>query len=120
MPTAVGNTIAYLKACQAARAAGHPVAYTTDPAWLLDFAIDRRAGWLEDAHSRDICQPVGGKTPRACRGDAQRHLAQLSHRFNTPRLIVRRSELGAWGTYLARRVPDRITFPEDECAPPTS
>lgn len=113
-PPLVANTITYLKACQALRAAGAPVYLTTDPSWLLDMAIDRRAGWLEDRHSRDICQPVNGKAPRTCGGDAQRHLAQLAHKINTPRLLTRPSELGAWGRYLEARIPERFTYPDDE------
>ena len=29
-------TVDYLRRCQAARAAGYPVSFTTDPAWLVN------------------------------------------------------------------------------------
>ena len=61
VPSKIQNTIAHLKALQAARAAGYPVSYTTDPAWLLDEAINRRAGWVEDPHSRGTTQPCPGR-----------------------------------------------------------
>ena len=41
----LGNTLAYLRRCQEARAIGYPVQYTTDPTWLVEQAINRRAGW---------------------------------------------------------------------------
>ena len=107
-------TIDYLRACQALRASGRPVAYTTDPAWLLDMAIGRRAGWVEDPHARGICQPVNGKLPRYATGDAQRELARVGHELNTPRLIVRTQSLGVWRSYLIRRVPERLTLPEQD------
>ena len=43
--TKVANTLAYLRQCQTAREAGYPVQFTTDPAWLVEQAINRRAGW---------------------------------------------------------------------------
>jgi len=110
----IGATIALLKACQALRAAGKSVHLTTDPEWLLDMAIGRRAGWVEDPHARGIVQPVRGQLPRKATGDAQRHLMQIAHRVNTPRLIVRPPELGEWRRYLERHLPDRFTRPEDE------
>jgi hypothetical protein len=108
-------TLAHLKSLRALRAAGHPVRLTNDPAWLLDMAIGRRAGWVEDPHAFGIVEPVKkGKLPRAATGDAQRHLAQLAHRVNTPRLRVYRSELGEWGPYLTRRLPDRFVNPGED------
>lgn len=104
----IANTIAHLKALQAARAAGAPVYLTTDPAWLLDMAINRRAGWVEDPHAYGSVKPVGGALPRFATGDAQRHLAQIAHEVNTPRLIVRTQRLGEWKTYLTRKIPDRF------------
>jgi len=107
-------TIKYLAKCQTLRATGAPVSYTTDPGWLLDMAIGRRAGWVEDPHSRGICMPVNGKLPKKASGDMERHLVQLAARINTPNLIVRPSELGSWRSYLLSRLPGRFTNSEDE------
>lgn len=106
-PSKIANTIATLKRCQAARAAGHPVYLTTDPTWLLNMAINRRAGWVEDPHSYGSVQPVRGKLPRFATGDAQRHIDQIGHRVNS-RAIVRPQELGEWGPYLMARIPERF------------
>lgn len=107
----IAATIEYLKRCQDARRAGYPVAYTTDPTWLVDMAINRRAGWVEDPHSREC---LNAKVlPRMATGDMQRHLLQLSAHINTPRLIIRLSELGSWKRYLARRLPHRFTAAAD-------
>ena len=106
-------TLEHLNACRAARAAGYPVYLTTDPAWLLDVAIDRRAGWPEATHSRDIAMPVGGKLPKKADGDAQRHLGQLAHLINS-RVRIDRSELGEWGRYLDAKLPDRFARPGED------
>ena len=49
------HTLAYLHVCQKARAVGwkYPNDYhlTRDPEWLVDVAINRRAGWLDDPGS---------------------------------------------------------------------
>lgn len=110
-PTA--NTIARLRALQAARAAGARVSFTTDPAWLVEQAINRRAGWAEDPHTRGTTPPVRGRLPRKARGDWQRHLGQIAHRINTPRLIVREAELGEH-RWLVARLPGRITLAGEE------
>jgi hypothetical protein len=103
-------TLAYLRKCQAARAAGYPVSYTTDPAWLVEQAINRRAGWPEDpSHTRGSCQPVQGRYPKKASGNTYRHLMNLSRHINTPRLIVHDGELGEWRVLLRRRIPTRIT-----------
>jgi hypothetical protein len=51
-PSKVANTIAFLKVRQQARAAGYPVYLTSDPEWLLDVAICRRAGFEEPARAK--------------------------------------------------------------------
>lgn len=112
--SAVRVTIDYIRACQTARAAGFAVYLTTDPEWLLDVAINRRAGWAEDRHSRDIAQPIRGKLPRFASGDAQRHLRLIADEVNSPRLIVRETRLGEWKRYLTRKLPGRFTSPGDE------
>lgn len=103
----VANTIAYLRKCQAARKAGYTVSYTTDPTWLVDMAINRRAGWVEDLHSRTCYD--GKAMPWKATGDAQRHLIQIAHDVNTPRLTVRLQRLGEWRKWLAKRLPERFT-----------
>ncbi len=111
MPTPTGNTIRYLRRCQAARRAGYPVAYTTDPAWLLHVAINRRAGWPDDPSlSRGSAMPVNGKYPRKASGDSYHHLRLIAREVNTPRLIVHASSLGEWRKLLLKRIPHRITM----------
>lgn len=111
--TPVRATIERLRACQRARAAGHPVALTTDPAWLVEQAINRRAGWVEDPHTRGTMMPIDGdRVPRKARGDWQRHLRLIAREVNTPRLIVRLERLGEH-RWLAARLPHRITTAED-------
>lgn len=108
--SSTGNLLRYLRACQAARAAGEPVSFTTDPTWLLDQAINRRAGWLDDpSHSRGSCRPTErGRYPRRAAGDAQRHLHHLARKLNTPRLAVRLQECGEHRDLLQARIrPDR-------------
>lgn len=100
-------TLDYLRRCQAARAAGYPVSYTTDPAWLVEQAINRRAGWAEDPHTRGTTLPVNGRLPRKARGDWQRHLRLIAREVNTPRLIVRAARLGEH-RWLADRLPHRF------------
>lgn len=103
----VRATIDFLRVRQHARDAGYPVSYTTDPAWLVNEAINRRAGWLEDRHTRGTFQPVNGKQPRTTDGDYLRSLRQLAGRINTPRLIVRANELGEH-RWLMQRIPHRF------------
>jgi hypothetical protein len=101
-------TIDYLRRCQEARAQGYPVRYVTDPAWLVNQAVNRRAGWLESPDtSRGTTQAVDGHYPRKARGDYLRHLWLISREINTPRLVVRLSSLGEH-RWLAARLPHRI------------
>ena len=110
----VRNTINYLRRCQQARAAGYPVSYTTDPAWLLMMAINRRAGWPDDpGHWRGSAMPVKGSYPKRASGMAWNHLRLLAQKINTPRLIVHVGELGEWRKFLLYRIPHRITTQED-------
>ena len=107
----VRHTIDFLQACQRARAEGHPVSFTTDPAWLVEVAINRRAGWPDDpSHSRGSCRPVNGKYPKKAEGDTFNHLRLLAVRINTPRLVVRVSELGEWRKLLLAKIPERFTY----------
>lgn len=110
--TPTGATIEYLRRCQAARAAGVRVSFTTDPAWLVEQAINRRAGWLEDPHTRGTTRPVDGRFPRKAEGSWQRHLRLIAREVNTPRLIVRVERLGEH-RWLVDRLPHRFTTREE-------
>jgi hypothetical protein len=113
--TAIKNTIKYLRRCQRARAAGYPVSFTTDPAWLVEQAINRRAGWPDDPSStRGSAMPThDGRYPTKASGDKYAHIRRLACALNTPRLIVREGELGEWRRLILERVPQRISRPED-------
>jgi len=101
----------YLRACQVARRDGLAVSYTTDPTWLVHMAINRRAGWHEDGHSRGTSRlNHRGTVVRALRGDAENHLRLRAREINTPRLVVRPSTLGEWGKLLLARIPGRFTY----------
>jgi hypothetical protein len=101
-------TIAHLKTLQGLRAKGFPVSYTSDPARLLDAAINRRGGYVGDPHSRDMAQPVRGKLPRKATGDAQASLARTARKVNS-RVYLRRGELRDMkGLMDLERVADRI------------
>jgi len=107
--TQVQTTLTYLRACIAYRNAGHMVSFTDDPQWLIDMAINRRVGWLDDpSHSRGSAMPINGKYPKKAEGDTYMHLWQLAHRINTPRLIVHEGELGEWRKLIRARLPKRI------------
>ena len=110
------GTIQTLRQCQAARAQGYPVSYTYDSAWLVQMAINRRAGWPDDTSlSRGSAMPVNGRYPNKAEGDgAYRHLEQLARDINTPRLIVRPGQLGTWRKLIMARIPNRITQPWEE------
>lgn len=106
-PSKARVTIDYLRACQTARAAGYPVSFTSDPAWLVNQAVNRRAGWLEDPHTRGTTKPIDGRFPRKARGDWQRHLRLIAWEVNTPRLVVHVARLGEH-RWLADRLPHRF------------
>lgn len=106
----VRNTIDYLRQCQQLRAAGYRVSFTSDPAWLVHQAVNRRAGWPDDpSHHRGSAYPVAGRYPRKAEGDTFNHLCLLARKINTPRLIVRWGELGDWRRLISNRIPSRIT-----------
>lgn len=112
-------TIDYLKKCQEARAAGYPVRFVTDPAWLVEQAINRRAGWVEDPHYRGTSQPISGcfsngvpRLPRKCCGMWQRHLWRIARDVNRPRLIIRPASLGEH-RWLVDRLPERFCVDDD-------
>lgn len=112
----VHNTVAWLKLCQRARREGYKVCQTTDPAWLVNTAINRRAGEIEDPGSGRMTGRANhrGGFPRKLGGDYQRHLWLAAQEINTPRLIVRPQSLGELREELVGRIPGRFTYPEDE------
>ncbi len=86
----VRATIAMLEHAREMRAAGHRYSLTHDPEWLVDMAINRRAGWPDDpSHSRGSCMPVNGKYPKRAEGDAFMLVWRLSRQLSD-RIIVRR------------------------------
>lgn len=90
----ISNTIRHLRRCQAYRAAGGHVAYTTDPRWLVHMAINRRAGWPDDPSMlRGSAMPVNGKYPARASGDDWSCLRRFAAKVNTPRVIVHDQEL---------------------------
>ena len=106
---AIRATITYLKRHQEARAAGYQVSFTTDPAWLVTMAINRRAGWPDDPSLyRGSAMPVNGRYPVKASGDAWNHLRLIALEINTPRLIVRAQRLGEWRVFLTKRLPHRF------------
>lgn len=112
---AIRNTTHHLQACRAYRAAGGRVSYTTDAAWLVNMAINRRAGWPDDpTHSRGSAMPVNGRYPKKAEGDAYRHLRLLAQQINSPRLRVYETSLGEWRALLLRRLPGRFVRRGDE------
>lgn len=108
-PTPARATIDYLRLCQRARAEGYPVSLTRDPRWLLNVAINRRAGWPDDpSFERGSAMPLpDGRYPPKGGGDYYRHLALVARALNTPRRLVRLGELGEH-RWLADRLPGRI------------
>ena len=74
-PKHVSATVAYLRVCQAYRDAGERVTYTTDPAWLVTMAINRRAGWPDDPSlARGSAHPVNCRYPKRAEKDCGEYL----------------------------------------------
>lgn len=82
--------------------------------WMIDTAINRKAGQVDDPHAR-VTAPMNhlGRFPRRRTGDAQSHLYQLAGAINRPRLMVHTSTLGEWGPYLLRAIPHRFSRYDD-------
>lgn len=105
--TPIRTTIEYLRLCQHARAAGYPVAYTTDPAWLIQMAINRRAGWPDDpGHYRGSCMPIDGQYPKKAEGMWFAHLRLIAREINS-RSVVHMARLGEH-RWLVKRLPHRF------------
>jgi hypothetical protein len=103
-------TIDYLRTCQSARAHGLPAVFTTDPAWLVNVAINRRAGWPDDPGlAYGSAMPVNGRYPKRASDQAWFDLARFARAVNTPRLIVRANECRHIDPRIRARVAHRIT-----------
>lgn len=113
--------IAHRAAVRAAERAGRrfgqdPVAYTTDPEWLVDMAVNRRAGWPDDPSlSRGSAPPVGDRFPKRAEGDGGTALRNLASRMSGGRFRVYRRELWIFPQHIQKRLlrlyPNR--FSED-------
>lgn len=109
---AVRATLGYLRTAIALRDAGGRVAYTTNPAWLVTMAVNRKAGWPDDPSlTRGSARPVEGRYPRQASGSEWDDLRRLAARVNTPRLVVRARECPARYRNRLRR---RLLWPEKE------
>ena len=116
--TPVRTTIVYLQARQNYRAQGGQVSFADDPAWLINQAINRRAGWPDDPSlSRGSCYPVRGRYPKKAEGDVLNNLHNLAWEINH-NIVVRPHrimEFGAYGKRLMARIrPERLTCPWEE------
>lgn len=111
-PDKVRATLAHLRACQDARAKGWPVRYTTDPEWLVDVAINRRAGWPDDPSPyRGSCMPVGGRFPKRAEGDG--NMGQFVRMLNgIPRWRPLARELGGLHRKVRERIAHRVRWEE--------
>lgn len=121
----IRNTIEYLTRCRKARDMGLKVAFTTDPEWLVDMAINRRAGWLDDPSNtfgsaipvtrwaRWMVVPIY-QYPKKASGDYFRHLRLVAYTVNTPRVIIRERELGELRAFFRKNLPGRITWIGEE------
>lgn len=111
-PNEVHATLEYLRACIRARKDGYLTSYTTDPEWLIDVAINRRAGWPDDpSHSRGSCMPVNGKYPKRAEGDVFWLCWRLARDLNGTRVTKHECEVRC----VPRRVRERIMHRTRDC-----
>lgn len=104
------STIAHLKLLQEARAKGYKGTFTEDPRWLVEQALNRRGGFVDDPQCRGSALPLpDGRYPPKAGGDSIRHLRQLVDRIRQPQLRIYETELGEWGPYLKKRFPHRFS-----------
>lgn len=97
------STLKYLRLCIQARTSGYSVAYVTDPEWLVDMAINRRAGWLEDPSGhRGATMAINGRFPKRAQGDG--NMWQFVRLLNGSRWCPREIET----RWLHRRIRERI------------
>ena len=112
--SAVRNTINMLRRLIENRKEGKPGSYVDNARWLLDQAINRRAGWPDDPGcSRGSCRPVNGRYPKKAEGESLNHLYLLARELNTPRLIVRPERCGEWRRLIEARLPNRLYTDSD-------
>ena len=120
MPTPAAATLARLRLLRDARAAGVPVSFTTDAAWLVEQAINRRGGYLDDPSGRrGSCRPTDdGRYPSHARGSELLEVERIARRINTPRLRVYEDELRVlpphWQHLLRERLAHRLARRGDE------
>jgi hypothetical protein len=114
--SAIRNTINLLKHRQALRAAGEFVSLNNDPSWLVNMAINRRAGWPDDpTHTRGSAMPTtDGRYPPRAYGDQFIELWRLARDFER-RVVVRIDSIN-WRLRkrLMARIPHRITTKDEE------
>jgi hypothetical protein len=92
-----------------------PVSFWQEPGWLVNAAINRKAGWPDDPTYRGSCRPSDdGRYPPAAEAGSPgryRDVERLARMVNTPRLIVR------WRDCPKRyhaRLAHRLTWPGQE------
>lgn len=108
MTSPTHNTIIYLQRCRAARAAGYGVSYTTDPRWLVNMAINRRAGWPDDpGFTRGSAMPVNGAYPKRASDQAWRDLRHFAQCVNS-RCVLRANEMRHLPKRIVARLQHRI------------
>lgn len=113
-PSQVRSSINLLRSAIYKRKSGVPVFILNDPKWLLNMAINRRAGWPDDpSHSRGSAPPVDGRYPARASGQRFSDLQNIARAVNS-RLVVRTSYLGSWRGLILSRIPNRITQPWQE------
>jgi hypothetical protein len=103
----------YLDSGQARLGLGYYVNYTNDPTWLVDMAINRRAGWPDDPDHRGSCMPVNGKFPKRAVGNGGTALTSLANRLRGTRIRVEERELRIFPEHTRKRLlklyPHRFT-----------
>lgn len=114
--TEIRATIEHLKMLRERRrhmkAEGFIPEVLMDPAWLVDMAINRKAGWPEDPSTiRGSAMPLpDGRYPPRADGDAHYRAAKnLARMVNEPRLIVRVHELTVLPARLRNKLMHRVT-----------
>ena len=109
--SAVRYTLDMIHFYQAKKAAGFQTSFTDDAHWLMNAAINRRAGYLPDPDfSYYYAQPVNGRFPSRYTGNRLSHLENIARNLNTPNLVVRKTELGEWKSLLLKRIPEERFF----------
>lgn len=121
-PAEVRATLELLEHARKARAANYGrsargfggfYSLTIDPEWLVDMAINRRAGWPDDpSHRRGSAMPINGKYPKRAEGDAFMLVWRLARQLSD-RIIVWRQSLGGVPRSVRERIEHRIHERDD-------